>query len=76
MDDIRMHDFPRFIYFNAGFSVYVCKLNNYCVLLEPGHHLIDVLVGLLMTNSSVCRSYTAVVSRPLILLPIISTRIS
>ena len=32
-------------------------LNNYCVLLEPGHHLIDVLVGLLMTNSSVCRSY-------------------
>ena len=76
MDDIRMHDFLRFIYFNAGLSVHVCKLNHYCVLLEPCHQLIDVPIGLLMTNSSVCRSYTAVVSRPLILLPIISTRIS
>ena len=34
-------------------------------LHPPGHHFVEVKVGLLMMNSSVEASYIAVVSRPL-----------
>ena len=39
-------------------------------LRDPGHHLRDVMVGELRTNSCVEGSYVDVVSRPLIKVPV------
>ena len=36
---------------------------------KPGHHLVDVNVGELITNSWVVGSYVAVVSNPLMYVP-------
>ena len=40
-------------------------------LQVPGHHLMEVNVGEFIINSSVDGSYVAVVSRPLIKVPVI-----